>query len=61
MAFPESYREYFTRAVVVSLIIAIWILSFIIAFVPIFTNIYTTTEFLEKREDCKCDFVVNEW
>jgi len=61
VAFPESYREYFSRSVVVSIIIGIWILSFIIAFVPIFTNIYTTQQFLEARTPCKCDFVVNEW
>jgi len=61
VAFPESYREYFSRNVVISLIVGIWILSFIIAFVPIFTNIYTTQDFLDTRNPCTCDFVVNEW
>ena len=59
--YSSLISTYFSRNVVISLIVGIWILSFIIAFVPIFTNIYTTREFLEGRDPCRCDFVVNEW
>ena len=53
--------NFFSRNVVISLILSTWILSFIIAFVPIFTNIYTTAEYLARVVPCQCDFVVNEW
>lgn len=61
VAFPESYREYFTRTVVLSLILAIWVLSTLIAFVPIWSAIYTSEEFLANRSPCVCDFRPNAW
>jgi len=61
VAFPESYREYFTRPVVLSLILGIWVLSTLIAFVPIWSSVYTTQEFLANRSPCVCDFRPNAW
>lgn len=58
---PESYREYFTRSVVVLIIVLIWVVSFILAFVPILTYVYTTEEHINNRDPCKCEFVVNLW
>ncbi|XP_023346460.1 octopamine receptor beta-3R isoform X2 [Eurytemora carolleeae] len=58
---PETYHQYFTKTVVILLIISCWVVSFIIAIVPIYTNIYTTQDFLINRDNCRCDFIVNQW